>query len=156
MQPNIGLDEEVLCRVVAALQQLLSDETALAFKTRSFQWNMEGFHALQIQQLLQRQYEELNAVLNDVAERVRVLGGHTLSSIQEASLLSRLPATPVGQHNGAQMLVLLLCDHEVVIKGLRILVEVLDDLGDSGSKSFVTGVLRQHETLAWTLRTHAS
>jgi starvation-inducible DNA-binding protein len=152
MQLHIGLDEEVRNRVVSALQRLLADEITLYLKTRNFHWNVEGQNFLQLHQLFQQHYEALDDILDDVAERIRALGGYAAGSMHEFVQLTRLPEVTGGSHPETRMEILLLRDHETVIQEIRHLVDVFDDLGDAGTQDFVTGVMKQHEKMAWMLR----
>jgi starvation-inducible DNA-binding protein len=152
MQAQIGLNEEVRHRVSTALQHLLADEIALYLKTRNFHWNVEGQNFLELHQLFQQQYETLDEIMDSVAERIRALGGYAAGSMNEYVRLTRLPEVTGGSLGNSRMEMLLLHDHESVIRELRTLIDVFEDLGDAGTQDFVTSIMAQHEKMAWMLR----
>ncbi|MGL5001747.1 MAG: Dps family protein, partial [Casimicrobium sp.] len=75
MKPNIGLPDKARNAVIKVLQPLLADEVALYIATRGAHWNVTGpnFHAMH--KFFEDQYEALDEILDDVAERIRSLGG---------------------------------------------------------------------------------
>jgi starvation-inducible DNA-binding protein len=152
MQPQIGLEKETRHRVIEALQRLLADEIALYLKTRNFHWNVEGAQFYQLHKLFESQYEELDEIMDEVAERIRALGGYAAGSMHEYLTLTRLPEIAGIGHADTRMEVLLLRDHETVIQSVRVLIDAFGEWGDAGTQDFVTGVMEDHEKMAWMLR----
>src|SRR5271170_4734561 len=76
--------------VAAALNLLLADAFALYIKTKNFHWHMSGPHFRDYHLLLDEQGDQIFAMTDPLAERVRKLGGRTLHSIGEISRLSRV------------------------------------------------------------------
>jgi starvation-inducible DNA-binding protein len=150
---NIGLGQRQRQGVVAILSRLLADEYVLYTKTRNYHWNVEGPQFNDLHKFFEGQYEALNEVIDDVAERARALGGHAIGTLVEFTRLARLKEQP-GRHPSArQMLQDLLGDHEAVIQTLRRDVEtVTDPLKDAGTADFLTGLMERHEKMAWMLR----
>ena len=75
MKPEIGLLDKNRDAVVKILNTTLSDEMVLLVKTRNYHWNVTGPQFNDLHKFLDAQYEELNEVVDEVAERVRTLGG---------------------------------------------------------------------------------
>ena len=152
---NIGIDEDNRQSVIDLLQPVLANLSVLYTKTRNYHWNLTGprFHTLHL--FLEEQYKQLGKTSDAVAERIRSLGGFsigTLAEFQEKSVLKEEPGVrpPVDA-----MIENLLADHETIIRGLREDVDKCDDdYHDTGTADFLTGLMEDHEQLAWMLRAH--
>ncbi len=153
MKPNIGLDSKSREGVVDILNTLLSDEYVLYTKTRNFHWNVVGMQFNDLHKFFDAQYAALNEVVDQVAERARSLGGKSLGSLKEFLANTRLKES-VGQSLEAEdMLSILLSDHESVIQSLRKDVDTCaDKYQDQGTTDFLTGLMEEHEKMAWMLR----
>jgi starvation-inducible DNA-binding protein len=153
MKPEIGLLDKTRDAVVKILNTTLSDEMVLLVKTRNYHWNITGPQFNDLHKFLDAQYGELNEIVDDVAERARTLGGMAFGTMGEFQKQSRLKEHP-GQHPSPKsMLSNLLSDHEAVIRTLRADLAICQDThGDAGTADFLTGLLTQHEKMAWMLR----
>lgn len=149
---DIGLDQNALTRVVEGLQRLLSDEVLLYLKTRNFHWNVEGPDFSELHKLFETQYEQLDEIMDEVAERIRIIGGYAAGSMQEFQQHTTLQEVPGGACNQVRMEELLLKDHENVARQLRKFADECGELNDTGTQDFVTGVMQAHEKMAWMLR----
>jgi starvation-inducible DNA-binding protein len=150
MEPQIGLSEEVRDRVTGILNRTLADEHALYVKTRNYHWNVTGpqFHSLH--EMLEEFYQKLAPLADEVAERVRMMGGRALGTMAEFSQQTRLSEQPGEAPEARQMIQNLLADHEQIIRDLRQDVDVCaDELKDQGTADFLTGLMEQHEKMAW-------
>jgi len=153
---NIGISEPNKQAVANELNKLLADEFVLYTKTRKFHWNVEGaqFHDLHL--FFEKQYDQIAIMMDNVAERIRKIGHYAIGSmsqfLKEASLLEHEDQeTPA-----AAMLQQLLEDHETIIRRLRNDIDTFQDkYKDAGTADFITGLIEQHETMAWMLRATA-
>lgn len=153
MKLNIKIKDNHLEGVVEILNTLLADEFVLTTKTRNCHWNVTGPHFHDLHKFFDAQYEELDAILDDVAERARALGGHAAGTLAEFLKLARLQEQPGKYPNAQEMTAELLEDHEAVIRQLRgDLEKCANKFGDAGTADFLTGLMEQHEKLAWMLR----
>lgn len=154
MKIQIGLSETARSTVMEILNTLLADEYVLYTKTRNFHWNVTGpsFHALH--KFFEEQYGELEDFVDQVAERVRQLGGRAAGTLAEFLKTTRLKESPKARPEAAAMLQALLSDHEAVIRALREDVGTVEKTGDEGTTDFLTGLLESHEKMAWMLRAH--
>lgn len=155
-EANIGISTGNKQAVADELNKLLSDEFLLYTKTRKFHWNVEGaqFHDLHL--FFEKQYNQLAAIMDEVAERIRKIGHYALGSmkhfLQETSLLENEDR----ETSSATMLQQLLDDHETIIRRLRNDIDKFQEkYKDAGSADFITGLVEQHETMAWMLRATA-
>ncbi len=153
MKINIGLDFKNREGVVDILNTLLSDEYVLYTKTRNYHWNVVGMQFNDLHKFFEAQYEALNEVVDQVAERARSLGGTSLGSLKEFLANARIKES-VGQNLDAEtMLSNLLSDHESIIQSLRKDLETCSNkFQDQGTTDFLTGLMEEHEKMAWMLR----
>ncbi|MXV50609.1 DNA starvation/stationary phase protection protein [Pedobacter sp. HMF7647] len=155
MTPNIGISPELLSQSAHSLNSILADEFIIYTKTRSAHWNVEGadFHSKHL--FFESQYEQLDEIMDEVAERIRVLGHYA-----PATLKSFLELTHLNEHlhegNSSTIFIKeLLNDHESLIIRLRELINPLNTkMHDAGTSDFITGLAETHEKMAWMLRAH--
>ena len=153
MKPNIGLSDEQCEGVVSILNALLSDEYLLYTKTRNYHWNVFGPQFNDLHKFLERQYEELEEVVDQVAERARSLGGFAFGTITEFVQHTRLKEQPGQYPEARRMLSNLLADHESLIRQLRVDSQTCDEkFHDLGTNDFLIGLMERHEKTAWMFR----
>jgi starvation-inducible DNA-binding protein len=150
---NTGIPKGNSKKVAELLNQLLADEFVLYTKTLNYHWNIEGsnFHSLHL--FLDEQYNQLQTIIDSVAERIRYIGHFPKGSMKEfmqiASLKEHTGAAPVSE----DMLQQLADDHNAIIRKARCLIYDFDDLyDDAGSADFITCIMKEHEKMAWMLR----
>ncbi len=154
MEPNIGLLEEDRQGSIQALNTLLlPDEYVLYTKTRNYHWNVTGPRFHDLHRFFEQQYRELSEIVDDVAERVRSLGGWAIGTLAEFSEHTRLDEEPGEYPDSEQMVLDLLEDHETVIRNLRGDIEKCQrEYHDEGTANFLTDIMQRHEKMAWMLR----
>lgn len=153
MSMNIGLSEEQREGVVAILNTLLSDEYLLYTKTRNYHWNVVGPQFHDLHKFFEAQYNALNEIVDEVAERSRALGGNAFGTMAEFLKHTRLKEHAGHYPDGQGMIASLLADHEAIIRHLRVDLETCSDkYHDMGTNDFLTGLMEQHEKMAWMLR----
>jgi len=152
---HIGIDEKNRAGTVQLLNHLLADEYVLYTKTRYYHWNVTGprFHTLHL--FFETQYEALDEIIDQVAERVRQLGFFALGTLEQFNKITRLSENFGEVPPADQMIQNLLDDHETVIRQLRTdLEKASDNYHDVGTNDFLTALMEQHEKMAWMLRAH--
>jgi starvation-inducible DNA-binding protein len=152
MKPNIGIADSSRHALVTSLNTLLADEYALYTKTRNFHWNVIGPQFNDLHKFFESQYEALDGFVDDVAERARTLGGRALGTLAEFAARTRLEEHPGSVPDAKSMISELAADHETVIRLLRDDVDLAVKHGDTGTSDFLTGLMEQHEKMAWMLR----
>lgn len=153
MKPNLGIESKGREAVCEILNQLLADEVVLYLKTRNYHWNVTGPHFHDLHKLFESQYEELDTIMDEVAERARALGGQAQASACEFAERTRIPEHPGKFPKAEKMLANLLEDHEAIVRFLRESIETTQNKhGDAGTADFLTGLMEQHEKMAWMLR----
>lgn len=150
---DIGISKENRENVVKLLQQGLADEHVLYIKMRNFHWNLVGprFHTLH--EFYEKQYTAVAMSIDEIAERIRQLGGIAHGSMKQFLEQSRLDEHPGELMDGDDTIVILTEDNEKIIRTLRQDIKAIEeDYGDVGTADFLTAKLGEHEEMAWMLR----
>lgn len=155
MKANIGIAEKNLQRIAVILNTLLADEVILYMKTRQAHWNYEGDNFHEMHKFFESQYEELDEMMDEVAERVRQLGHFTTGNLKDLLGIARLDEVTTGYRDQNEAVNALLHDHETIIRLVRKEIdETGDKLKDAGTADFLTRMMEQHEKMAWMLRAY--
>lgn len=150
---HIGLNDKQRKGCVEILNHLLADEHILFIKTHNYHWNIVGPRFNDLHKFFEAQYEEIEGIIDEVAERARALDGKAVATLSEYVKMTRLREQPGQYPNADGMLKNLLHDHEAIITQLREdLQAAQDDYKDAGTADFLTGLMEQHEKMAWMLR----
>jgi len=152
MSINIGLTNEQLQGVSAILNKVLANEYLLYTKTRNFHWNVVGPQFHDLHKAFQALYEELDIIIDEVAERIRSLGQNADGTLSEFLKNTTLKEYPRVYPKEMEMVKALLEDVQQVTRELRVDVNVVqEEFQDAGTADFLTGVLEKHEKTAWML-----
>jgi starvation-inducible DNA-binding protein len=153
MHPIISLSDEQRQGGVAILNTLLADEYLLYTKTRNYHWNVVGPQFNDLHKSFEVQYNQLNEIVDDVAERSRALGRNALGTMTEFLTPTHLKVENGYYPEARHMIANLLADHEALICHLRIDLEACaEQYDDAGTNDSLTGLMEQHEKMAWMLR----
>lgn len=153
MEPNIDIGPSDREAVVKILNAVLADEYVLYTRTRNYHWNAVSPRFRDLHALFQEQYEKLAEIIDDAAERARMLGGRPAGTLAEFIDQARLKELPGRVPDAHEMVADLLAGHEALIRTLRVDANVvLDEHGDVGTQDELTGFLKAHEKMAWMLR----
>lgn len=152
MKINIGISETNSETIGLLLNKLLADEYVLYTKTKRYHWNVEGEHFYSLHLFFDKQAEQIEDFIDDVAERTRALGHYAEGSLKHFTELTRLVEPTDGVGKAMDMIQDLLNDHETIIHQLRQDVNLTNDLKDVGTSDFLTGLMEEHEKMAWMLR----
>ena len=154
MKAGIGLTDKNIQSVAGILNVLLADEQVLYSKTRNYHWNYEGDNFMEMHKFYEGQYDELAEMIDQIAERIRMIGHFPEGRLKDFLALTRLQEQEYTTVQEEQ-LQNLLADHESIIISIR---KVVDKIGetykDQGSMDFVTGIMQQHEKMAWMIRSY--
>lgn len=153
MKPEIGITEKNLQKSITLLTTLLSDEMLLYIKTRKFHWNVTGESFMELHKLFEAQYKQVEESIDAIAERIGKLGNQAIGTMHEFLKHSSIKEHPGKYSSSKEILKELLEDHETVIISLREGIDAFDRKSkDAGTIDFLTGLMEQHETIAWILR----
>ena len=155
MNPEIGIKKENLSKVAQALSGFLADEFLVYLKTRNAHWNIEGPDFHQMHKFFEEQYEQLDETMDQVAERIRMLGHYAPATMRSYLELTHLTEQSREKNDSAGFIKELLGDHESIIIRLRENINLFSsELNDLGTSDFITGLMETHEKMAWMLRAH--
>src|SRR5262245_56645876 len=113
------LGSNVTRDVSAALNALLADMFALYFKTKNFHWHVSGPHFRDYHLLFDEQATQIFETTDDIAERVRKIGGITFHSVGNIARLQRIPDNNADYVEPHDMLAELRSDNQALITSLR-------------------------------------
>jgi len=137
--------------VAAALNLLLADVFALYIKTKNFHWHMSGPHFRDYHLLLDEQADQIFAMTDALAERVRKIGGTTLRSVGHIARLQRVLDNDAEYVAPLDMLAELRDDNKQMVAAMRAAHEVCDESGDVASTSLIEVWIDETERRTWFL-----
>lgn len=155
MKAKIGITDKNTQAVAKVLSKLLADEYVLVAKTRNAHWNVEGkdFHSMHL--FFESQYNALDEMVDKVAERIRSLGHYAPATLAEFLKLTSLTEKRIEKNDSLSFMKDLVGDHEAIIIELRENINAFaEKFGDAGTSDFITGLMEEHEKMAWMLRSH--
>jgi starvation-inducible DNA-binding protein len=153
MKTKIGISQKHLKDSSAILSVVLSNEMILYVKTRKAHWNVSGESFMELHKLFEDHYTQLEEAIDLVAERIGKLGHKTIGTMIEFSALATLKEQPNVYSSNKDVIKELLSDQESIIVELRKDIETCMNINkDAGTADFLTGLMEQHETIAWILR----
>ena len=137
--------------IAGALNVLLADTFALYMKTKNFHWHVSGPHFRSLHLLFDEHADQIFATTDDIAERVRKIGGVTLHSIGEIARLQRIPDNDADYVDPLDMVEELRSDNQALIASLRELHDLCDEEGDVATASLIENWIDQAERRVWFL-----
>jgi starvation-inducible DNA-binding protein len=135
----------------AALTTLLADFFALYVKTKNFHWHMSGPHFRDYHLLLDEQAEQIFAATDDIAERVRKIGGTTLRSVGQIARQQRVLDNDADYVTPLDMLAELRDDNQQLAAHMRETHGLCDERGDVASASLLENWIDEAERRVWFL-----
>jgi starvation-inducible DNA-binding protein len=137
--------------ISGALNALLADMFALYLKTKNFHWHVSGPHFRDYHLMFDEQAEQIFATTDDIAERVRKIGGTTLRSIGNIARLQRVPDNDADYVDPLDMLAELGSDNQALIAAMRETHDLCDSENDVATASLIEIWIDQAERRAWFL-----
>jgi starvation-inducible DNA-binding protein len=137
--------------IAAALNGILADVFALYLKTKNFHWHMSGPHFRDYHVMLDEQSDQIYAMTDPIAERVRKLGGSTLRSIGHIARTQRIADNDADYVEPSDMLAELCDDNKVLAARLREAHDVCDAHRDIASASLIEVWIDETERRTWFL-----
>jgi starvation-inducible DNA-binding protein len=155
VKTDIGVKDDARKKLVETLNMRLCDEYVLYTKTRKYHWNVVGPRFSQLHEFFEEQYEIIDGMIDEVAERARQLGGKSLGTLDEFVRHSSINEDPGQNPDPQTMISNLLKDHETIIKTLRENADEADEeYDDMATNDFFLEAVQKHEKMAWMLRAH--
>jgi starvation-inducible DNA-binding protein len=145
------ISAEGVAEISSEMRKLLADVFTLYVKTKNFHWHMSGRHFRDYHLLLDEQGEQIFAMTDEVAERVRKIGGTTLHSIGDIAKHRRLQDNDQEFVDPKEMLSELCADNQLLVRALRSTHEVCDRHNDVATASLIENWINEAERRTWFL-----
>jgi starvation-inducible DNA-binding protein len=151
----LELEEPVRLEMTEQLNQLLADTMTLRDLYKKSHWQVAGPTFYQLHLLFDKHYEEQDEIVDEIAERVQLLGGISLAMAADVAETTRIERPPRGREEVPVQISRLLDAHQLIIGHCRTLSERASKLGDEGTNDLVVSdVLRANELQVWFLSEH--
>src|SRR5271165_3468988 len=137
--------------ITGAMNGILADVFALYLKTKNFHWHMSGPHFRDYHLLLDEQADQLYAMTDPIAERVRKTGGATLRSIGHIARMQRIKDNDAEYVDPLDMLAELREDNQTLAARLREVHDVVDEHRDIATASLIENWIDETERRTWFL-----
>jgi starvation-inducible DNA-binding protein len=137
--------------IAAAMNGILADVFALYMKTKNFHWHMSGPHFRDYHVMLDEQSDQIYAMTDPIAERVRKVGGSTLRSIGHIARMQRISDNDADYVEPSDMLAELREDNKTLAARLREAHDVCDEHRDIATASLIEVWIDETERRTWFL-----
>src|SRR5579862_6920997 len=151
----IALDEKVCAASAENLNQLLADTMTLRDMYKKHHWQVSGPTFYQLHLLFDKHAGEQSELVDQIAERIQLLGGVSLAMAADVAETTLIPRPPKGREEPPVQISRLLHAHEIVIKEARAMARRAADAGDDGTNDLlVSDVIRTNELQVWFVAEH--
>src|SRR3984957_14127465 len=151
----LDLEEPVRLEMTEQLNLLLADSMTLRDLYKKSHWQVSGATFYQLHLLFDKHYEEQVEIVDEIAERIQLLGGVSIAMAPDVAETTRIERPPRGREEVPVQISRLLDAHQIIIGHCRELAERADKLGDDGTNDLVVSdVLRANELQVWFLSEH--
>jgi starvation-inducible DNA-binding protein len=137
--------------IAGALNALLADVFAMYIKTKNFHWHVSGPHFRDFHLMLDEQADQIYAMTDGIAERVRKIGATTIRSIGHIARLKRVPDNDADYVTPMDMLAELRDDSTQLLTRMRQAHELCDEHGDMATTSLIENWVDETERRVWFL-----
>src|SRR5262249_39226605 len=137
------------------LNQILADTLTIRDLYKKHHWQVAGPTFYQLHLLFDKHYQEQAELVDELAERVQMLGGISIAMAHDVAETTRIPRPPKGREEVPAQIARLLEAHEIILKEARALAHEAAERGDDGTNDLlVSDVIRTHEEQVWFLAEH--
>ena len=151
MNLNTGISESKREDIAKGLSHLLAESYTLYLKTHKYHWNVTGPMFQTLHLMFEQHYNDMALAVDEIAERIRVLGVKAPGSYKEFSELSKVDEDARENVSSDEMVKNLLKDHEQVSRTAKDILPLLEDANDEGTNSLLGARIEYHEKTAWML-----
>jgi starvation-inducible DNA-binding protein len=151
----IALDEKVRAASAENLNQLLADTMTLRDMYKKHHWQVAGHTFYQLHLLFDKHHEEQDELVDEIAERIQLLGAISLAMAADVAETTMIPRPPRGREEVPVQISRLLEAHELILKEARTMAKQASEAGDDGTNDLlVSNVIRTNELQVWFLAEH--
>lgn len=152
--PN-ALSEHVCQASVERLNQILADTMAVGDLYKKHHWQVSGSTFYQLHLLFDKHYGEQVELVDQIAERIQMLGGLSYAMAADVAENTNIPRPPKGREEVPVQLSRLLAAHEIILQAARAAARKAAEMGDDGTNDLLVGeVIRTNEMQVWFLSEH--
>ena len=152
MNLQTGIEESKRKEIADGMATLLAETYTLYLKTHKYHWNVTGPMFQTLHKMFEDHYNDLAVAVDEIAERIRVLGEKAPGSYQEFTKLSAVKGDAGFQVAAKDMIKALLQDHEQVARTAKTILPILEGANDEGTNSLLGDRIEYHEKVAWMLK----
>ncbi len=145
------LGDNATGQIASEINKLVADSFALYVKTKNFHWHMSGPHFRDYHLMLDEQSDQIFAMTDPLAERVRKIGRKTIHSIGEINTATRVKNNDAAFLSPLDMLRELAADNKAMVVNMRKAHEICDDKKDSATTSLLEVYIDETERRTWFL-----
>ncbi len=151
----IALDQQVRNGTVDNLNQLLADLITLRDLYKKHHWQVSGPTFYQLHLLFDKHFGELNELVDQVGERIMMLGGVSIAMAHDVAEMTIIPRPPKGREEVPVQISRLLHAHSIVLEETRTMARQAAQAGDEGTNDLlVSDVIRTNEMQVWFVAEH--
>ena len=151
----IALAESACREGVENLNQLLADTITLRDLYKKHHWQVAGHTFYQLHLLFDKHHGEQDELVDEIAERIQLLGGISLAMAADVAETTIIPRPPRGREEVPVQLSRLLEAHEIILKEARTMAKQASEAGDDGTNDLiVSNVIRTNESQVWFVAEH--
>jgi starvation-inducible DNA-binding protein len=151
----IALDENVRAKSVDNLNQLLADTMTLRDMYKKHHWQVAGHTFYQLHLLFDKHHGQQDELVDEIAERIQLLGGISLAMAADVAETTIIPRPPRGREEVPVQISRLLEAHEFILKEARTMAKQAQEDQDDGTNDLiVSDVIRTNELQAWFVAEH--
>lgn len=154
-QTSVEIAPDAKREVIEGLTQSLAETAVVTMKAQNYHWNVTGMAFGPLHELFQKIYEDHFEAQDELAERVRALGGHAEGRFSEYLKRSAVSECD-GHKSDKEMIKALKADQETVSSTLRALADLTEKNGDVVTNDMVIERAQKHDKFAWMLGAHLS
>ena len=151
----IGLTGSVCEQSVTNLNQLLADTMTLRDLYKKHHWQVLGHTFYQLHLLFDKHFEEQSKLVDQIAERIQLLGGVSIAMAADVAETTIIPRPPKGREPVPVQISRLLHAHEIVLTEARTMARQATESGDDGTNDLlVSDIIRTNELEVWFVAEH--
>src|ERR1700687_976871 len=151
----LELEEPVRLEMTEQLNLLLADTMTLRDLYKKHHWQIAGPTFYQLPLLFDKHYDEQNALVDAIAERIQLVGGVSVAMAPDVAETTLIPRPPKGREEAPVQISRLLHAHEIVLKEARAMAKRAAAAGDDGTNDLlVSDLIRRNELQVWFVAEH--
>ncbi|MCE5294823.1 MAG: DNA starvation/stationary phase protection protein [Chlamydiales bacterium] len=151
----ISLKESICKESVDTLNSILADTMTLRDMYKKHHWQVSGPNFYSLHLLFDKHYEEQVELVDEIAERIQLLGGVSIAMAADVAETTKIPRPPKGREEVTVQISRLLEAHEIILKRSRAAACHAQELGDDGTNDLlISNVIRTNELQTWFLSEH--